>query len=141
MNKVLLPWIVIVFLSLGAYYTALVLNTPYSPYNPYDLWYYIYWGSPWALLIVSLWAWYRCFIWRRMMARQSPSSSFSRTEISIHLSSPRPGMLERLCALCVLLALAAILKQFGVRDIGWWVGGLMVGWYALRLMFKRMASS
>lgn len=98
--------------------------------------YYLYLVSPWALLYGSLKAWHRCFVWRRMLEHRQTPPILSRGKHSIHKTTTRPSILEHGSFLLLVLAVAAILKQFSVSHIAWWIGSLLGAWFALRLMLK-----
>ncbi|MEW8693315.1 MAG: hypothetical protein AB2535_19950 [Candidatus Thiodiazotropha endolucinida] len=132
-------WINIALLITFAYGAYGVLDHTNNRFSSAHWQYYLYAISPWALLFSSLKAWYRSYIWRRMMyQRQSPqilSRGHHRTEKNLQ----RPGILEYACVALLLLAIAAILRQLGAPHIAWWIGSLAGAWTLLRIIVKKVA--
>ncbi len=132
-------WINIILLLAFAYGAYGVLENADSRYTPAYWQYYLYAASPWLLLFGALKAWYRSFIWRRMVHQRQAIPILSRGEHRIENAVQRPSILEYASIGMVLLALAAILEQFSVSDIPWWIGSLVGAWIVLRITLKKAA--
>lgn len=132
-------WINIILLLALAYGAYGVLGNADNRYTPAHWPYYLYVASPWLLLVGALKAWYRSFIWRRMVHQRQAIPILSRGEHRIENAIQRPSILEYASIGMVLLALAAILEQFSVSDIPWWIGSLVGAWIVLRITLKKAA--
>ena len=130
-------WFNLILIVACGYGAFVVLVQDYLPYGKNDWRHYLYVAAPWMLLIGSLASWHRCYVWRRMVQdRQSPPV-LSRSKYRNHKSKMRPHILEHSCALLFLLAVAALLKQFSVTHIVWWIGSLLGAWFTLRFVMAR----
>ena len=132
-------WFNILLLLALTYGAFGVLGSVDSRYTPVHWQYYLYAVSPWLLLFGSIRAWYRCFVWRRMIQQRQPIRLLSRGEHRIESTAQRTSVLEYASIGMALLALAAILEQFSVSDIAWWIGSLIGAWIVLRIMVRRAA--
>lgn len=130
-------WINIILLLALAYGAYGVLDNVDSRYTPSHWQYYLYVASPWLLLYGAVKAWHRCFIWRRMMHLRQVEPILSRGEHLIENRGHNRSILEYISIGLVLLAIAAILKQFSVSDIPWWIGSLVGAWIVLRITLKK----
>ena len=132
-------WINIILLLVFAYGACGVLENADNRYTPAHWQDYLYAVSPWFLLFGSIKAWHRSFIWRRMVHLRQAVPILSRGEHRIENAAQRPSILEYASIGLLLLALAAILEQFSVPDIAWWIGSLVGVWIVLRIIVIRVA--
>ena len=130
-------WITIIFLGLCSYGAWSILNGNVPAYEHSEIPFVLYMIAPWALLYGSIKAWHQNFVWRRMLAKRQTPPVLSRGQVRNTKSSGRTSMLERICSLLLLLAIAAILKQFSITDIEWWIGSLVGAYFILRRALKR----
>jgi len=124
-------WINILFLLATAYGSCQVIAG--KAYTTSSWQYYFCLLYPWVLLLGSLKAWHRCSLWRRMMAVKHISPGLSRGQHKPSRSNKRPSILERSCLILFLIAIAAILKQFGITNIPWLLGGIWGSYFLLRI--------
>lgn len=132
-------WINIFILIACAYGAYGILEHANRQFTSAHWQYYSYAISPWLLLFGSLKAWHRSFIWRRMVGQRQGSPVLSRGNHRIEKTIQRPSILEYASVSMLLLALAAILIQFSVEHVQWWIGSLVSTWIVLRFVLKRLA--
>ncbi len=131
-------WVYILFLMFFAYGAYGVLHQYSAGFYLRDWQFYFYAISPSALLLASIKAWHRSFVWRRMLNQRQIQPALSRGEYRMRKTIYPPTILERGAFLFCLFAIAAIFRQLSIPHIAWWVGSLFVAWYVLRLMLKKL---
>ena len=134
---IIYAWINIIFLGFCAYGAWGILNETVPAYRISEFLFVLYMIAPWALLYGSIKSWHQCFVWRRMLAKRQTPPVLSRGQYRSEKSLARTSLLERICSLLFLLAVAAILKQFSITHIEWWIGSLIGAYFALRMVIKR----
>ncbi|MBT2970530.1 MAG: hypothetical protein KME56_12425 [Candidatus Thiodiazotropha sp. (ex Ctena orbiculata)] len=122
--------------SYGAY--GILDNTAYF-YTTQHWQYYLYIVSPWILLFGSIKAWYRTFIWRRMLNNRQTPPILSRGEHRTKKNTLRTSILEYCSILFLLLAVAAIMKQLSIGHIFWWIGSFIFAFFMLRFAIKKVS--
>lgn len=100
--------------------------------------YYAYLAAPWVLFFSSIKGWHRAFIWRRMFYMRTAPPTLSRGSHRVEQLAPRPGILERISASLLLLAIAAILHQQNIPNISYWIAAIIGAWLLMRMAFKGM---
>ena len=136
MGRVYLNIVLLLVFAWGAYG---VLEHVDHFYTPAHWAYYFYAASPWALLFGSLKAWHRSFTWRRMSYQRMTPPVLSRGAHRVESTPQRASILEYASVTLLLLSIAAILEQFAVDNIAWWIGSLVGGWIVLRFTLKQAA--
>ncbi len=131
-------WLMIIILMFSAYGAYIVLTHTHLPYAENSLEYFLILIAPWILLIGSLKAWHRCFVWRRMLQERQSPPVLSRGQYHSQKTKTRPGILEQSCFLFFLLSVAAILKQFSVSHIEWWISSALGAYFILRRFITRI---
>jgi len=106
--------------------------------TPAPDYYYAYLAAPWVLLLTSIKGWHKAFIWRRMFYMRGKPPTLSRGSHRVEQLPPRPGILERMSASLLLLAIAAILHQQNIPNIPWWIAAIIGSWLLMRLALKGM---
>lgn len=129
-------WVSIIIMVASAIASIKVLNgaVPAYSYAPFSS--VLYSASPWILLIVSIKAWHRSFVWRRMLAKRQSSPALTRGDVSARTRPIRVSMLEHFATLFFLVAVAAILRQFSINSIGWWIALIVFLIFFLRKNFS-----
>ena len=133
-------WLYIILICFCAYGAWGILNETVPAYRVSEFLFVLYMIAPWALLYGSIKAWHQCFVWRRMLAKRQIPPVLSRGHHRTEKSLGRTSILERICALLFILAIAAILKQFSITHIEWWIGSIIGAYFALRLAIKGLSS-
>lgn len=134
-------WLAFILIIVSGYCSFVALTWDRIPYGHHDWQYYLYCAAPWILLILSIRAWYRCYLWRRMLQDRQTPPVLSRGKSCNKKSRMGPNILERSCALLFLLSVAAIMKQFSVAYIEWWISSMCFTWITLRFVMARVSSS
>ena len=133
MSRVYLNIALLLTFAYGAYGVLQHVDHTFTPAH----WaYYFYAASPWALLFGALKAWHRSFTWRRMSYQRATPPVLSRGAHRIETTPQRTSILEYASVTLLLLSIAAILEQFAVDNIAWWIGSLVGGWIVLRFTLK-----
>lgn len=125
-------WKNIMFLLVAAYGAYDVLMDKPCAFRSWQ--YYFYLICPWVLLFGSLKAWHRSFTWRCMVAKKNISPKLSRGRHQPSTSRQYPSILEYASLSLFLMAVTAILKQFEVANIPWWIGSTIGSYFLLRLI-------
>ena len=128
-------WINIICLLAAAYGAHNVIVGKFYAQGTWP--YYFCLVSPWVLLFGSMKAWHRCFTWRRMSAAKNITPDLSRGEHRPSRLKERPGMLEHACSALFLIAVWAILKQFGSDNATWWIGSSAGIYFMLHLLARK----
>lgn len=95
--------------------------------------FFFYVLSPWLLPVTSLIAWRKARQWRRMKAARLGTPTLSRGEITFALPDHRPGLLERLSVLSLMLAGVTIGNRLGWSEPGWLLALTLALWLTVRL--------
>jgi len=130
-------WLSIAIITVTSWASLMGLYNAIPSYEYKPVEHILFLCAPWLLLFVALKAWYRSFIWRRMLASRHVPPVLSRG--NVHTKRLRGGtsILEKLCGAFVLLAIAALLNQFAVTQIKWWIFSLVLIVFFLRLLLVR----
>ncbi len=133
-------WLAFILIIVSGYFTFVAFAQNRLSYGNSDWQYYLYIAAPWILLILSIRAWHRCYLWRRMLQDRQTPPVLSRGKSRNKKSRMGPHILEHSCALLFLLSVAALLKQFSVAHIEWWIGPVCFAWITLRFVMARARS-
>ena len=131
-------WINIALMGMFSFASYRVLTAGYISYEGSDLTTFLYFVSPWLLLYASIRSWRRCAIWRKSAASKYAAQGLARGKLHTPKKVNTPSILERACIPFMLLAIAAILKEFHVSNIGLWIVIIVVTWMVFGNQFRRL---
>ncbi len=132
-------WFKIALLMASAYGAYGVLDQASVRFTPSHWQFYFYAIAPWALLLGSIKAWHRSYIWRCMLDQRQTSPALSRGGHRTDKTTRHPSILEHFCFFLLILAIAAILKQLSAAHIEWWIGSFLGAWFVLRFTLKKVS--
>ncbi|MBL4682675.1 MAG: hypothetical protein JKY88_18395 [Pseudomonadales bacterium] len=138
MPSIIRYWINIALMSMFAYASYRVLMASYISYEGANLATFLFLASPWLLLYSSIKSWRRCAIWRKTAASKYSPHGLARGQLHTPKKINAPSILERACIPFLLLAIAAILKEFHVSNIGLWVAIIVMTWMIFGNQFRRL---
>lgn len=130
-------WLSIAIIAVTSWASLIGLQNAVPSYAYRPIEHILFMCAPWLLFFVSVKAWYRSFIWRRMLASRHVPPVLSRGNVHAKRQSRSTSILEKLCSAFLLLAIAALLNQFGISHIKWWILSLVLIVFLLRLLLVR----
>lgn len=138
MPPIIRYWINITLMCMFSFASYRVLTASYISFEESELASLLYLVSPWLLLYASIKSWRRCAIWRKSAASKYAAQGLARGQLHTPKKINSPSVLERSCIPFLLLAIAAILKEFHISNIGLWIVVIVVTWMVFGNQFRRL---